>query len=101
MPELGGVPDASWAGGEDSDMDLGEVGMGVGEVGEHALEGEFGGVVGAAEVGEPEPAHAIGAPGLQYGFCCLIVGEVAGGAEDALLEVIGVGAAQESFAVVV
>ena len=82
-------------------MDLGQVSVGVGEVGEHALEGEFGGVVGAAEVGEPEPAHTVGAPGLQYSFCCLIVGEVAGGAEDALLEVIGIGTAQESFAVVV
>ena len=82
-------------------MNLGEVGVGVGEVGEHALEGEFGGIIGAAEVGEPEPTYAVGAPGLQYSFCRLIVGEVAGGAEDTLLEVIGIGTAQEAFAVVV
>lgn len=73
-------------------MNLGEVGMGSFEVCKHAVQGNFGRVVGAAEMGEPEPAHAIGTPRANDGLGGLIVGEMAVGAEDALLELVGIGA---------
>ena len=65
------------------------------------MEGDFGGVVGVAEVGKPEPAHAVGTPGTQDGVGCLGVGEVAGRAEDALFEDIGIGTTAQSFKIVI
>ncbi len=65
------------------------------------VEGKSGRVVGTAEMREPEPAHAIGTPGLQDGVRRLVVREVAGGTEDALLERLRVGATQQALAVMV
>ena len=92
---------AAHAGGEDGDVGLGEVGFGGGDALAEVGEGEFGRVVGAAEVREPEPAHAVCAPGAQDGVRRLVVGEVAAGAEDALFERLRVGAAQQTLAVMV
>ncbi len=82
-------------------MGLREVRPGGGDALAKVVEGESGRVVGAAEMREPEPAHAIGTPGLQDGVRRLVVGEVAGGTEDALLERLRIGDAQQTLAVVV
>lgn len=101
VPQLRRIPYTPHTGGKHGDVGLREAGSGGGDALAQVVEGEFGGVVGAAEVREPEPAHAVGTPGVQDGVRRLVIGEVADGTEDALLERLRVGAAQQALAVVV
>ena len=57
------------------------------------------GVIGAAQVREPDPAHGIASPGAQEGLRRLVVGEMTSRTENALLQRIRIGAAQQFFAV--
>lgn len=82
-------------------MHLGKAGSCRHQARTHAVQGQLWRVVGFAEVGQPEPANAVAAPGAEDGVGGLVVGEVTGGTENALFEVVGIGTAHEPLAVVI
>src|SRR5690349_3283504 len=93
-PQPCGVPACSWLAPQRRDMDLREIGPGLTQAFPHAGESELWCVVGAAQVGQPEPAQPIATPGTQNSLGGLGIGEMSGWTENALLEVIGIGTAQ-------
>ncbi len=66
-------------------MYLSQVRIGCCEICAHTIESEFGGVIGAAEMGQPEPAHTISTPGVQDGLTSLVIGKMTRGAQNAVL----------------
>ena len=64
MPELGGVPYTTHARRRNADVYLREIGSSLFKALDHTLQGKSWRIVRAAEVGKPEPAHTIGAPGF-------------------------------------
>lgn len=68
-----------------TDMYLSQIGVRCGEICAHTIESKLRGVIGAAEMGQPEPAHTISAPGIQDCLTSLIIGKVTCGTQDAML----------------
>src|SRR5437588_6738026 len=64
FPQLGGVPHPTHARRRNADVYLREIGSSLFKMLDHTFQREFGGIVRATEMGEPEPAHAISTPGF-------------------------------------
>src|SRR6266699_1809452 len=58
-------------------------------------------IIDEAQVREPDPAYAVGTPGMQQSFSRLVVREMSQVAENALFQDIWIGAAQQSLTIVV
>src|SRR6266700_4423749 len=59
------------------------------------------GIIDKAQVREPDPAYAVGTPGMQQSFSSLVVREMSQVAENALFHDIWIGTAQQALAIVV